>query len=171
MPNSQATDQPSLPSTIGHIARVIGSDGFPTGDRARLRRMAPGQPAPLAFTRFAVAHLPEGWERQVDDWATIVAGIAIMAPNAHRPGHGLGRALAEAGYSEARLERLLDAQGDTRRTLLLRAARYLSAKQTPCDWADGVRLLLTRDVAKADRLRLGIARDYFSNLNTESTAA
>lgn len=171
MPNSQATDQPSLPSTIGHIARVIGSDGFPTGDRARLRRMAPGQPAPLAFTRFAVAHLPDGWERQVDDWATIVAGIAIMAPNAHQPGHGLGRALAEAGYSEARLERLLDAQGDTRRTLLLRAARYLSAKQTPCDWADGVRLLLTRDVAKADRLRLGIARDYFSNLNTESTAA
>lgn len=44
MPNSQATDQPSLPSAIGHIAGVIGSDGFPTGDRARLRRMAPGQP-------------------------------------------------------------------------------------------------------------------------------
>ncbi|GAB4178924.1 MAG: hypothetical protein Kow0020_14990 [Wenzhouxiangellaceae bacterium] len=171
MPEPQATEQPSLASTIGRIAGLIGSEGFPTGDRARLRRMTPGQPAPLAFIRFAVAHLPGGWEHQLDDWITLVAGIAIMAPGAHRPGFGLGRALAEAGYSEFRLERLLDADGQTRRILLLRAARFLAAKQTPCDWADGARLLLTRDEAKIEKVRLGIARNYFSNLTTGTTAA
>ncbi len=171
MPDPKTPEPSSLASTVGRIAGLLGSDGFPTGDRARLRRISPGQPLPLTFSRFAVAHLPDGWEHRLDDWATLVAGIAIMAPNAHRPGHGLGRALAEAGYSEARLERLLDADGQTRRTLLLRAARFLAAKQTPCDWTDGAHLLLTRDEAKADKVRLGIARDYFSNLNTESTAA
>lgn len=171
MPEPQTTEQPLLASTIGRIAGLIGSDGFPTGDRARLRRMTPGQPPPLAFTRFAVAHLSESWEHWLDDWVTLVAGIALMAPKAHRPGYGLGRALAEAGYSEARLERLLDADGQTRRILLLRAARFLAAKQTPCDWTDVARLLLTHDEAKLEKIRLGIARDYFSHLKSESTAA
>jgi CRISPR system Cascade subunit CasB len=171
MPEPQAPEQPTLAAAIGRAAGTICSDGFPTGDRAKLRRMAPGQPLPLVFTRFALAHLPEGWERQPDDWAALLAGIAIMAPHAHRPRHGLGRALAEAGYSEARLERLLDADGETRRTLLLRAVRFLAAKGAPFDWHDAAQLLLTRDDSKRDRINQRMALDFFSNLKSESSAA
>ena len=125
----------SLESGIGHLAGVICNERFPTGERAALRRMAPrqGLPWPVSFYRFALMHLPDNWERHAEDWVTIVAGIAIMAPNAHRFDRGVGKALAEAGYSEARLERLLAATGHTQRTLVLRAARSAS-KASPCNW-------------------------------------
>lgn len=170
MPEPQTPEQSSLATAVGRAAGIICSDGFPTGDRARLRRMAPGRPLPLVFTRFALAYLPESWDRQPDDWATLLAGMAIMAPHAHRPGHRLGRALAEAGYSEARLERLLNAEGDTRRTLFLRAIRFLAAKAVPFDWLDAAQLLLTRDTAKSDHIKQRIARDFFAHARSATTA-
>ncbi len=151
----------SLESTIGHIAGVIGSEGFPTGERAALRRINPGQTPPLAFYRFALRHLGEGWESSLADWMTLVAGIALMSPNAHRPDRGLGRALAESGYAEARLERLLASEGNTRRTLILRTARFLAAKGSPCNWAEVAQLLLTREPEKRERLHRRIARDFY----------
>jgi len=171
MPEQQTLEKPSLATDIGRAAGIICSNGFPTGDRAKLRRVVPGQPLPLAFIRFALTHLPENWQSQTDDWAALLAGIAIMAPHAHRPGRGMGGALAEAGYSEARLERLLNADGETRRTLLLRAVRFLAAKAAPFDWHDAAQLLLTRDDAKRDRSNQRIARDFFSNLKSKSSAA
>lgn len=156
---------------IGQIASVIGSDRFPTGERAALRRMSPNQLLPLPFYRFALRHLPEGWDRNPQvrkDWVTVVAGIALMSPNAHRPDKGLGKALAETGYSEARLERLLAAEGDTRRVLLLRAARFLAAKSTPCNWVDAALLLLTQDPEKRDAVHTRIARDFYLFGNREA---
>ena len=161
----------ALASLIGHVAGVLAGPRFPTGDRAALRRMTPGKPLPLVFTRFALQHLPDGWEPRRDAWATLLAGIAIMSPAAHRPGRGLGRALAEANYSEARLERLLATEGDTLRTLLLRAARFLAAKGAAFDWTDAAGLLLTTDAQKRDRLHQRIARDFFSHQRTEQTSA
>lgn len=153
-----------LPQRIARIARIIGSSDFPTGDRAALRRMVPGQPVPMAFYRFALRHLPESWESRLTDWMTVVAGMAIMHPSIHRPDVGLGAALAEAGYSEARLERLLASEGDTRRSLLLRAARFAGAKGFAFNWTDGAQLLLTTDGEKRERLHRRIARDFYSNL-------
>lgn len=167
MTEPQTPEQPSLAAVIGRVARIICSDGFPTGDRAKLRRMAPGQPLPLVFTRFALAHLPESWERQAEDWAALLAGIAIMAPNAHNPQRRLGQALAEAGYSEARLERLLNADGETLRTLFLRGVRFLAAKATPFHWRDAADLLLTRDDTKREHISQQIAKDFFSNLKSQ----
>ncbi len=151
----------SLESTIGHVAGVIGSEGFPTGERAALRRISPSHPPPLAFYRFALRHLGEGWETRLADWMTLVAGIALMSPNAHRPDRGLGRALAESGYAEARLERLLASEGSTRRTLLLRTARFLAAKGGPCNWSEVAQLLLSREPEKRERINRRIAQDYF----------
>lgn len=151
----------SLASQVGRIAGVIASDSFPTGERAALRRMTCEQPLPLAFYRFAQRHLPEGWERHLEDWVTLVAGIAIMSPRAHRWDRGFGTALSEAGYSEARLERLLAADGDTRRTLLLRAARFLAAKSAAFNWAEAAQLLLTSDEERRERLHQRIARDFY----------
>ena len=99
---SPEPERPGLHATVARIAGLISSDRFATGDRAALRRMAPEQPPPLVFYRLGVRYLPEGWEHTMDDWVTLVAALAIMAPNAFRPDHGLGQALAEATYSEAR---------------------------------------------------------------------
>lgn len=155
-----------LADTIGHIVKVISSDRFPTGDRAALRRMTPGQPLPLVFYRFALQHLPEGWDRDQDrllDWVTIVAGIALMSPNAHRIDLPLGKALAEARYSEVRLERLLASEGSIRRILLLRAARFLAAKGSPCNWVDTAQLLLTRDPQKREQVHKRIAKEFYQS--------
>lgn len=158
----------SLESRVGHLVGVIGNERFPTGERAALRRMAPrqGLPWPVSFYRFALMHLPDSWERHAEDWVTIVAGIAIMAPNAHRFDRGVGKALAEAGYSETRLERLLAATGHTQRTLVLRAARFLAAKASPCNWVEFAQLLLTQDDEKRELLNRRIARDFYQNYET-----
>lgn len=152
-----------LSAVIGRVANLLSRDSYPTSDRATLRRIVPGQPIPLVFYKLALQHLPEGWEYKVDDWAAIIGGIALMAPMAHRYEQGLGQALATAGYSENRLERLLAAKGNTRRTLLLRAARFLSAKQTPFNWVEAARLLLTSEYNQEvrDRLYQDIAKDYY----------
>lgn len=156
----------NLESRIGHLAGVICNERFPTGERAALRRMTPGQGLALSFYRFALAHLPSNWELNVDDWVAIVAGMAIMSPNAHRFDRGVGRALAEAAYSEARLERLLAAEAQTLRILVLRAARFLAAKSSPCNWTDFAQLLLTKDDEKRELLKRRIARDFYQNYET-----
>ena len=157
-----STSPDSLARTMAHIAATLGSEHFPTGERAALRRMSPGQPPPLYFYRFALRHLPEGWERNEPDWGTLTAGIALMAPHAHQPGRGLGTALGEAGYSEGRLERLLQSEGDTRRTLFLRAVRFLAAKAQPFDWSGGAQLLLTINQEKREAVHRRIARDFYT---------
>lgn len=157
----------NLSQTIGRLAGVISHPEFPTGERAKLKRMGPGEPPPLAFYRFAFRHLPEGWERRPQPWMTMVAGIALMCPHPHRPDRPAGRALAESRYSEGRMERLLDAEGETQLTLLLRAARFLAAKGAACNWTDFARLLLTTDREKQEAARQHIARDYFRNLTSK----
>lgn len=157
-----STPPDSLARTVAHVAGILSSDHFPTGERAALKRMSLGQPPPLYFYRFAMRHLPETWARDEADWITLIAGMALMAPHVHRPGLGLGKVLGDAGYSEARLERLLQSEGNTRRTLFLRAVRFLAAKAQPFDWLDAARLLLTRDQEKLERVHRSIASDFFT---------
>jgi len=157
----------TLPSAIGHIAAVIGKDEFPTGDRAALRRLDPDAEAPLAFYRFAFRHLPEKWAAHKRAWMTICAGIAIMQPYAHRPDVPAGRALAEAGYSEARLERLLGASGTVLDTLVLRAARLLAAKGNAANWTDFARLLLADAPDKREAIRMQFARHFYQALQSK----
>ena len=160
-----------LPQTMAHLCGVLSSHAFPTGERAALRRMSPGRPPPLYFYRFALHHLPDGWAQAEDDWITLVAGIALMAPHACRPGRGLGQVLGEQGYSEARLERLLQSEGETRRTLFLRAVRFLAAKAAPFDWADAARLLLTRDPRKLEGIHRHLAGDFYRIVDQQKQSA
>jgi len=166
-----STSPDFLARAIAHVAGTLSSEHFPTGERAALKRMTPGQPPPLYFYRFALRHLPETWERDEADWITLIAGIALMVPHAHRPGTGLGTVLGEGGYSEGRLERLLQSEGDTRRTLLLRAVRFLAAKAQPFDWQDAARLLLTRDPEKRERVHRHIARDFYTIVDQQKKTA
>ena len=155
----------SLGQTVGRIASVIGADRFPTSERAQLKRLQPNASPSLAFYRFAFRHLPDGWERRPGEWMTLLAGLALMGQTAHRPDRPAGQALAETGYAEARLERLLAAEGDTLSTLLLRAARFLAAKNDSCNWTDFAYLLgLGGD---PERARLQIARAFYRNLKDQ----
>jgi CRISPR system Cascade subunit CasB len=157
----------TLEQQVGKIAGIISSERLSTGERAALRRMIPGHPLPLSFYRFAFSYLPTGWEYAIDDWTTLVAGIALMTPNAYSPQVGFGKALAEAGYSEFRLERLLAAGYEVRRTLFLRAIRFLAAKSKPFNWAQGARFLLTRSEDNQEAMNLRIARDFYSRIDKE----
>lgn len=154
-------ETPTLSSTIGEAAGAICSDGFPTGDRAKLRRMSPGETPPAAFYRFAFRHLPDGWEQSQRQWMVVTAGIAIMAPSAHNRVVPAGTAMAESRYSEKRVEMLLAATGEVQETLVLRLARFLSAKGQPVDWTQLAQLLFSKEPEKADAIRMRIARDYY----------
>ena len=159
---------PTLAQTTASVARVINAEDFPTGERARLKRWSPGTAPGLAFYRFAFRYLPEGWERKQEAWMTLLTAVALMCPDPHRPDLPLGRALADTGYAEARLERLLAAEGDTLHTLLLRAARFLRAKNASCNCTDFAYLLGLR--GDPQRARLRIARDYYRELQRSQTA-
>lgn len=165
-PSTQAADPPTMAQTVARLSHLLAREDFPPGDRARLRKLTPGSAPPLAFLRFAFAHLPAGWERRQEIWQTLVAGLALMYPQGHDAGRPLGRALAETGYTEPRLERLLTAQDDTRRTLLLRAIRFLRAKNASCSFTDLAHLLgLGGDPQLACQR---IARDYFRATSAQS---
>ena len=163
---AQAPEE-TLEQQIGRIAGIISSERFPTGERAALRRMNPDRPLPLSFYRFAFSYLPTGWEYAVDDWTTLVAGIALMSPGAYKAQVGFGRALGEAGYSEYRLERLLAAEDKVRRSLFLRAIRFLAAKSKAFNWTEGARFLLTKSESSRETLNLSIARDFYSRVDKE----
>lgn len=156
----------NLASSIAHIAGVISHSEFPTGDRAALKRMIPGQSPPLEFYRFALRHLPRNWEAHLADWMALVAGMALMAPHVHRPNRSLGQALAEENYSEARLERLLSADEDIRRVLFLRAVRFLASKGAPFNWVDAAQFLLTREEDKREVLHRRIAWDFYRTVES-----
>lgn len=160
------TETETLWASIARLAGILSGEHFPTGDRAALKRMAPDRPPPLAFYRFAFRELPEGWQSRRSAWQTLTAGLALASNqgNPHNSNRPLGRALAEQGYSEARLERLLAAEDDTLHTLLLRAARFLTTKGETVDWTDAARLLLTTADDGKEQIRREIARDFYRHL-------
>lgn len=153
----------SLPMLVGRLARVMASPHFPTADRAALKRHAPNQPPPLAFYRL--------WLRQLDSelppesltaaWALLVWGLALMGTGAHREDRPLGRALAEAGFSESRLERLLAADSESRESLFASMVRYMAAKGEAFDWTDAARLLLAVHKEKRDLVHRRIASAFY----------
>lgn len=160
-------EKDSLWAKIPRLAGVLSSEHFPNGDRAALKRMAPDKPPPLAFYRLVFRELAGDWEGRQGACQALVSGMALLSgrKNPHKREQPLGEALAKLKYSEARLERLLAAEGDTLNTLLLRAARFLAAKNEAVDWTDCARLLLaTKNGKDHEQIRREIASDYYRNL-------
>jgi CRISPR system Cascade subunit CasB len=153
-----------LSSRIGQIASLMAREHYPAADRAALRRYSPGQPLPLAFYRLWLRHLgiepPSG--NSAADWALITWGLATSGGASHQRNRSLGRCLAETGYSEARLERLLAASDeDMRQALVASLVRFVSAKGAGFDWVQLAQLVLTQDVDSRERLHQRIASDYY----------
>jgi CRISPR system Cascade subunit CasB len=157
------TTHPVMPleQTVDRLAHALASAALGPGDRAALRRMAPPQPPPVAFLKLAYRALPEQWEQRPADWMTLAAGLALMGPDPHRSGRPAGRVLAEQGFSEARLERLLSAEGPNLHAALLKTAWFLGSRSAPADWTDFARLLLAGGGPERDAARLRIARDFY----------
>jgi len=164
---AETTDTPvSLAKLISRIAGTIASDQFPTGERAALRRLQPDRPPSVAFYRFFYRYVEGHWsaDRHIPTWITLLAGMALLYPRTHQPGRRVGQALAEAHYSEARLERLLEAEDRTQEVLLIRAVRFLAAKGEAIDWNDFAYLLFARNEDDREAQRRRIARDFYRNL-------
>jgi len=150
---------------VEKLAKIIGDENFPPGDRATLRRMTPGMDPPLKFYRVFYRIIGVDEEYRLGKWMAICAGMAIMSPHPHNRKIKTGKALAKAGYSELRLERLLAAKGKTKERLLLNAARFLAAKRIAVNWVTFALLLLVRSDEKYEKAKRGIARDYYLNKN------
>jgi CRISPR system Cascade subunit CasB len=148
------------------LAGVLASEHFPTGERASLKRMALEGPAPLAFHRFMLRHVDANWQAETwqDDWRTLICSLALQRDGGFDPQRPWGRALAEARFSEKRLERLLASRGETMRKLALRAARQLAAKGLAADWRDLADLLFSRKPEIREGVNRRIARSYYQSV-------
>ncbi|MEZ4471474.1 MAG: type I-E CRISPR-associated protein Cse2/CasB [bacterium] len=72
-----------------------------------------------------------------------------------------GQALQQAGLSEDRFVRLLDAPDNQRADALLKVVGVLARSRTHFNPFDLVRFALTTEPAAAERLRLRLARDFY----------
>lgn len=127
-PSFAETANAAIPRLASALARLD------PGDLARLRRMDPDGPGEAAFWQLvAELKLPGNPER----WLRFSRLIALLTPrgdphagkpSAHDGGRTLGAALAEAGFSEMRLLRLIERAPDARPEALERMVRFLGAR-------------------------------------------
>jgi len=171
-----AVEQPAAQRTrrsvVGAAAQAI-STWLPRGDVAELRRLSPHDPAAPAVWKLLIGCVPESWragperEERERRWAALFMGMAHAA-GLHNPSVPLGRALAEAGWSELRFVRLMRDTGDGLVDRVRRMAQYLSSKAQQADWTGVADLLLDQDGEWAERHRRAIARDYYRALYTQT---
>ncbi len=169
-PAPQSETPSGLAADIARLAGVIGESHYPAGERAALRRWTPDQPVPLAFYRLWLRHIDPDLpsEAQTTAWMGIVWGLATCGEGCHDLSRPWGQVLAESGFSEGRLERLLSAPQDLRIDLFMSAIRFLAAKGEHFNWVDAALFLLTEDPDKRERLNRHIATAYYRHLSNES---
>lgn len=174
MSQSQAAEsaQPTVRSVVGRIAHAIEHQ-LPTGDVAELRRVSADEPyTPALWKLLLSSDIPESWlagpdrDEKERRWAALFMGMAIVA-GLHEPAVPLGRALAEAGWSELRFVRLMRGRGDGLFKQVRRVARYLNSKSQPADWADVAQLLLNQQGEWAEKHRRRISRHYYRALHEQ----
>lgn len=148
---------------MNELAKVVSE--LTPGDRAELRRGDPDDPGSPAFWRIAISRLaPRKYidlespnSRSLSQWVVILGALAQLE-GLHSPRRNLGRALAEAGFSELRLTRLLRAEDGQLLGLVRQAVHFLAAKGQEVDVADLARLILYR----GPKIRRSIASQYFT---------
>ena len=165
----------SMAGTIGQYAE------HRRGDLAELRRMDPDDPDAAVFWRLMAQYdLLNSNEIVEHKWALIMHGIALTTPTGSGEANGstahdgqmpVGRALFLGGesqratgfYSEARLNRLLTADGPMLRTLLARMFRMLTASRASFNWREMAQFILNEgyDEDAAEQSRRRIAREYY----------
>lgn len=177
---STYTALPDAPRTSGSLVNTLagllrGSPVLSQGDLAALRRMDPRDPPAAFFKIEALALdpvLPSHAARLKDAetrWAVIVLGLAHLG-DLHQPDARLGHALVEAGFSELRFTRLLQADVGQLVDELPLLARYLSAKHVSADWGAAAGLILSAGRPGEEDKRRHLARDYYGKLARQENA-
>lgn len=167
--NPQPNESATLASLIGRLAAELNEAS--TGELAELRRLVPDDPGGAAFWRIVVTrlepdHLPgAGFQREqaLRRWAVILRAMATLQ-GLHEPRHRLGAALAEAGVSEVRLNRLLRAGGETLFDQLRGVVHQLAATGIIVDLIGIARLVLSNGRADEQAVRQTIANDYYARI-------
>ena len=155
-----------LASLIGRLAGRIANLG--TGPRAELRRLradAADRWRSAAFYRiYADCIAPEhaGNDEHQRRWAMILAGLAHLD---HHGGRNPGETMAENGFSERRLVRLLDADPDHLATDLRAAVAFLASKGASANWIDLADLVLSCGGERHDAVRRRFAAAYYRTLS------
>ncbi len=150
----------------GHLAFHINTV-LCNGPRAELRRLDPDRAAtwPATFWKMWATRIepflgasPEEHQRT---WAALCCGMAILDHSQMHP----GTALAQASYSELRLNRLLSARDDHQIHEFLSAVRFLNAKKISADWNQLSQLIRHEpDSVAGDRCRRHIASAFYRTL-------
>ncbi len=153
----------TLPKILGAIEKHLGP-----GDLADLRRLRPEDPGSPAFWRLVATylepHLPgNDLARTAQEglWATVFRTFAELK-GLNAPGIPLGRALAEAGFSELRFSRLLRAREGQLDDAVRGASRILASKGQKSRLLDFASLVLLQDGDGAEVARRKLARHYYS---------
>ncbi len=166
--NEATAPETSVRSVIGKIAYAM-EHYLSNGDLAQLRRTSAANPYTPALWKVLLTHVPPSWtagpkqDEKERFWATLLQGMAMTA-GLHDPHTPLGRALVQAGWSELRFVRLMQARGDGLVKEVRRLASFLASKSQMADWSDVAQLLLNQEGEWAEHHRRRIARKYYQEL-------
>ena len=120
---------PSIATEIAHLD---------PGSAAALRRGPRRGAGAAAFWKLLAKYNPVGAASKERAWAALIQAIALLTPRGRdpkrRPAHdyslSMGRVLHEAGISELRLARLLEAAPDLRLDVAVRTCRRLATSES-----------------------------------------
>src|SRR6266516_1695398 len=148
---SKDTEPPLLSRQTFAILRDISAHATPD-DRARLRTMFLPDP-PLTFWKLLASVPNEQTENEhcVAIWKIVLRALGDLRHSSS----SLGRALAEPGFPEDRMERLLTASGSSLPGLIEEALRWLSSHHVQT-----VDLSIIASLGLADTLGILEARDW-----------
>ena len=159
---------------IGRLSTAMIKSFLGPGDLAQLRRIDPLRPHCPAFWHSLTVWIAPDTTLSPDQesrWAIILSGMARMTGLLNLPGHPLGQALAEAGFNEGRLNRLLKVYDTAGLAVQVRrVSRFLAAAGVAVNWLDFAYFILTADPEKREDRNRRIARDYYYSINQKEKA-
>lgn len=160
-----------LASLIGRLSTAIRR--LTPGPRAELRRLRTDAGdfwRAAAFHRLYLSIIApdhDGGPEQQRRWAMILSGLARLD---HQSGPNIGATLAEHGFSERRLVRLLDADDDHLASELRSAVAFLAGKGASANWINLADLVLSchSEHPNHDKIRRDIASAYYHILTKKA---
>lgn len=150
-------------SVVAQLSLLMTDARSGTGTVTALRRFDPvGRPADAAFEvcmlldRVGISAEPG--TNAFASWSVIIHCLALVR-GSHSRGIDVGRALVDAGISEARVRQLLESDRPMLFDLLPRIARRFASSSQPADWLPLARLALNVGVNEqvSQEARLDIA--------------
>lgn len=167
-----SAESDSLALKVEGLCKALSArDRVSSGDLAELRRLDPERPPGAAFWKLALSYRLVDLDQPLDDHErrlTIVLRAMATLAGFHDPTVPLGAALAGAGFSELRFNRLLRADAARLPSAVRRMADFLASKGARADHRQIAWLVLTQDADRAEQLRRRVARDYYSTLHAAS---